>query len=74
LGIATVPDARGAGVGKALLRELIQVAHLDGHPGLSLSVDDGNTRALKLYEHTGFVPVERVGDGWTMVLEIPPAR
>lgn len=73
LGIATIPRCRGLGVGTALLRDLVHVARSEGRAGLSLSVDDGNARASRLYERLGFHPVERVGDGWTMLLELSPS-
>ena len=74
LGIAAVPEARSVGVGDTLLRALIQRAAFEGRPGLSLSVDDGNTRAGRLYERLGFRRVERVGTSWTMVLDLGAVR
>jgi ribosomal protein S18 acetylase RimI-like enzyme len=70
LGIAVVSRWRGRGMGAALLRHLVEVARSEGHAALSLSVDDGNDRALALYEHCGFSRVKRVGDSWTMLLEL----
>jgi GNAT superfamily N-acetyltransferase len=70
LGIAVVSQWRGLGAGAALLRRLVEVARLEGHAALSLSVDDGNARARALYERSGFTNVERVGDSWTMLREL----
>lgn len=61
LGIAVVPEWRGRGVGRALLRGAIAE-----HPRLSLNVEDGNP-AEALYRSEGFVPVGRSGDGTVML-------
>ena len=60
LSIGVVKDARGRGVGTALLGELLS------HVGpVSLSVDTENP-AVRLYERFGFVRVGFVGTSWTM--------
>jgi GNAT superfamily N-acetyltransferase len=55
--IAVVPDRRGAGVGGALLRALLNTARSQGFGALSLSVQRNNPAALRLYERNGFVKV-----------------
>jgi ribosomal protein S18 acetylase RimI-like enzyme len=65
LGLAVVPDARGRGIGRALLRAAIAVAISAGFPGLSLSVDPENP-ARRLYESEGFVKVGVAGTSWTL--------
>jgi GNAT superfamily N-acetyltransferase len=72
LAVATVPDRRGTGLGGALLRGLVAAAAAAGAPALSLSVRRGNP-ARRLYERHGFVPVGRVGESDTMLLEPLPA-
>jgi ribosomal protein S18 acetylase RimI-like enzyme len=67
LTIGVDPVARGRGVGHALLDALILRVRAAA-PALSLSVEDGNTAARKLYESAGFVVVGRVGDADTMLL------
>lgn len=62
-------EARGHGVGTALLRALIELARDKGYPGLSLSVEEDNP-ALRLYERFGFVRVARVENAWTMRLNV----
>ncbi len=59
LAIAVVPNARGKGVGTALLNALLDRARSEGHASISLSVDRANAGAIELYERHGF---ERVAD------------
>ena len=57
-----LPDARGQGIGKALLSRLAQIA-LDNQCGrLEWSVLDWNTPAIEFYRSLGAVPM----DGWTV--------
>lgn len=65
--IAIHPGHRSRGIGRALLRELLEVARADGFATLSLSVDPSNG-ALRLYESLGFRKVGKVGTSWTMVV------
>jgi ribosomal protein S18 acetylase RimI-like enzyme len=61
LTIGVAREARGRGVGTALLRELLS------HVGtVSLSVETDNP-AVRLYERFGFVRVGYVGTSWTML-------
>ena len=69
LALAVKHDTRGLGVGTALLRALISHARAEGCSALSLSVEQDN-RAVHLYERTGFVRVDRVGNSWTMRLDV----
>ncbi|MBF6065629.1 GNAT family N-acetyltransferase [Nocardia terpenica] len=55
LAIATAPEARGTGLGTAMLTRLIHNAH-PIHPAISLSVRDTNP-ARRLYERLGFADV-----------------
>jgi DNA-binding MarR family transcriptional regulator/GNAT superfamily N-acetyltransferase len=68
LTLAVDPRARGRGVGSALLTRLVAAARDAGWPGMSLSVEDGNTGARILYERAGFRTVGRNGDSDTMRL------
>lgn len=52
--IGVIPEARGRGVGGALLVSLKELAHRHGYRALSLSVDRKNP-ALALYLRNGFV-------------------
>jgi ribosomal protein S18 acetylase RimI-like enzyme len=62
--LATLPEFRGRGVGKALLK----VAEENrGRKGVSLVVSDNNAAARALYAAKGFDEVERraiIKDGW----------
>ena len=50
-----VPDARGAGLGRALLVELAAIAHQRGCARFEWSVLDWNTTAIGFYEKQGAV-------------------
>ncbi len=56
LSLAVADGARGAGIGTALMRELIAAAVDQGRAALSLSVALDNP-VLRLYERLGFVAV-----------------
>jgi ribosomal protein S18 acetylase RimI-like enzyme len=53
LSIGVASDARGQGVGRALLDALLATARQQGYRAVSLSVDRQNP-ALRLYERAGF--------------------
>jgi ribosomal protein S18 acetylase RimI-like enzyme len=57
LTISVRADARGQGIGHALLQALIELAQSQGDAALSLSVDRNNP-ALHLYEYFGFRDAE----------------
>jgi ribosomal protein S18 acetylase RimI-like enzyme len=65
IGVAVAAAHRSRGVGRALLRALIETAHADGHPALSLSVSPENP-ARRLYESEGFRKVGESGTSWTL--------
>jgi GNAT superfamily N-acetyltransferase len=69
LSIGVRPDARGRGVGTALLARLLARAEARGHHALSSSVADGN-RARALYERAGFAVIGRNGDSDLMLLNL----
>ena len=52
------PDARGQGIGRALLRQAETCVREAGVATLRLSVLAGNRGAIALYEEEGFAPVE----------------
>jgi ribosomal protein S18 acetylase RimI-like enzyme len=62
LGIAVRDGHRGRGVGRALMLAAGERARQDGLSGLSLSVEDENVGAKRLYESLGYVDHEP-GDG-----------
>ncbi|HEY0214166.1 MAG TPA: GNAT family N-acetyltransferase [Paenirhodobacter sp.] len=53
-GLVVADDARGAGIGGALIEALSQEARVRGYHSLQLEVVDGNDRARALYERLGF--------------------
>jgi ribosomal protein S18 acetylase RimI-like enzyme len=67
--MAVVPEWRGRGLGRAMLRALLEMARHRKVPALSLSVEDGN-RAIGLYRSAGFRTVGRNGGSDTMLLDL----
>ena len=57
--IAVSSEARGRGIGEALLRHLIEKAESIGCSAVDLEVRAGNDAALGLYEKLGFKEVGR---------------
>ncbi|HEY0275417.1 MAG TPA: GNAT family N-acetyltransferase [Paenirhodobacter sp.] len=53
-GLVVADEARGAGIGAALIEALSQEARHLGYRSLQLDVVDGNDRARALYERLGF--------------------
>ena len=54
------PDARRAGLGRALLAHVEETARAEGAHRLSLQTEPDNARALDLYARAGFEPVTEV--------------
>ena len=52
------PEARGRGIGRALLAELVEPARTAGLEHVSLEVLVRNSEARRLYDRLGFVPVD----------------
>jgi ribosomal protein S18 acetylase RimI-like enzyme len=61
------PDARGRGVGTALVAAVVDWARAAGHGCLRLEVADDNAPAVRLYERAGFAATGRRG-------HLPPPR
>ena len=70
IGMGVAEAFRGRGVGGALLEALLGRARGEGFGALSLSVEDGNDSAVRLYECHGFERLFRAGDAWTMRAEL----
>ena len=66
LAVAVVPNARGKGVGSALLGSLLERARNDGYEARSLSVDRDNQGASALYGQFGFEQVQETPDSVTL--------
>ena len=66
LAIAVITSRRHEGIGRRLLVDLIEASIAQGYPAVSLSVAERNP-ARRLYESSGFVPVEKHGSTWTMI-------
>jgi [ribosomal protein S18]-alanine N-acetyltransferase len=52
--LAVAPDCQGRGIGKALLREMLDAAETEALSYATLEVRMSNTRAIALYEGHGF--------------------
>jgi ribosomal protein S18 acetylase RimI-like enzyme len=70
ISIGVEPAWRGRGVGRALLRALVDTARVEGHGALSLSVDHRNAPALALYRSMGFREVGGSAENPTMLLRL----
>lgn len=62
-GLFVAPEARGLGVGTALLDAVTEEAKRRGYAQVRLDVVDTNTRAKALYRHVGFKEVKTVEIG-----------
>jgi RimJ/RimL family protein N-acetyltransferase len=60
LGIAIADRWQNRGIGKQLVRFLVAVAGRMGREGVRLTVDDDNTRAIRVYEQAGFELIRKV--------------
>jgi GNAT superfamily N-acetyltransferase len=54
-----VPERRGRGIGRALLRRALDVARESGCRAVDLEVDSGHARAEHLYRREGFTSLPR---------------
>ncbi|MEK4563874.1 GNAT family N-acetyltransferase [Alkalihalobacillus sp. FSL R5-0424] len=70
LGIALTKEARGKGVGRALMVQIMKQARYDQFEALSLSVDPKNEAAVELYKSLGFAQVGMEGTSLTMVVQL----
>ena len=66
LSIGVIASRRHEGIGRRLLLGLIKASVAQGHPALSLSVNENNP-ARDLYEAVGFQPVDHHEMTWTMI-------
>ena len=69
IAIAVVPNRRSSGVGRALLRKLLDTARSQGFEALSLSTRRDNPAAIRLYESHGFTRLSDIDSehpSWTM--------
>ena len=62
--IAVAQDARGKGVGTALLNEIFEYAREKGYREIKLEVINTNPEAKKLYERLGFKSVKEIRYGF----------
>lgn len=60
IGIALFQKYTGQGLGRLMLRKLLEEAGKKGYEQAELTVVDGNTRAYRLYESVGFTECGRI--------------
>ena len=68
--MAVLAPYRGHGLGSQLLDACIAALRDAGHTAVSLSVEDGNSVARRLYDTRNFRPVGRVGGSDTLLLQL----
>lgn len=64
--VSVKPEARGRGVGAALLEDAVTRARADGATSVTLDVDASNSGARRLYERHGFVVTGTSSSAWLM--------
>jgi ribosomal protein S18 acetylase RimI-like enzyme len=70
--VATRPEARGAGLGAALVEHVLAEGQGHGHPLAQLSLMIGNEPAQRLYERHGFtITAEKHDPGFEAALGCP---
>jgi len=70
LGMAVLAPYRRLGLGSQLLDACIVALREAGHAAVSLSVEDGNSVARRLYDTRDFRAVGRVGGSDTLLLQL----
>jgi ribosomal protein S18 acetylase RimI-like enzyme len=70
LHVDLLPEAQGAGWGRALMEALQHALRADGSPGVHLGVSDQNRRALGFYAHLGFEELSANGLTHTLGLRL----
>ncbi len=56
--VAVLPEARGRGLGKVLLKAVLEEGRSQGHSHAGIMVINGNDRARHAYESVGFKPYQ----------------
>jgi GNAT superfamily N-acetyltransferase len=54
--VAVLPEARGRGLGKKLVRAIVEVGRSRGHSTAGIAIINGNEAARRTYEALGFQP------------------
>lgn len=62
--VAVIPEARGRGLGKVLLRALIEEGRTQQHSHAGIMVINGNDAARRTYESIGFKPYQTFHAGY----------
>lgn len=68
------PSRQGRGLGRAVLVASVRALRERGESTIVLNVTEGNARAIRLYERTGFVRSLGPSHGWFSTERIPLAR
>jgi len=78
IGICVGEGYRGKGIGRKLMKRLVDKAGKEGKKGLRLTVMKDNHRAIALYKSFGFYIIGEIrdsrGEAWKMLLRINSAK
>ncbi|PRI11646.1 GNAT family acetyltransferase [Leucobacter massiliensis] len=69
--LAAAQDARGLGIGRALVERVERELHARGCPKVSLQVRSGNARVIDFYEHLGYAVDDVVSLGKRLIPDLP---
>jgi ribosomal protein S18 acetylase RimI-like enzyme len=69
LAIATDPQVRGSGAGRALMQEAEARARREGFSAMTLTVHPDNARGVRFYEQLGWARRTANGGAWTGSME-----
>jgi ribosomal protein S18 acetylase RimI-like enzyme len=61
--IGVIPDQRGRGIGRGLLKTFIEKSRMAGHRSVVLSVEEENSPAIAMYERAGFKIIKSFSEG-----------
>jgi mycothiol synthase len=73
ISVMVEPSAQGSGLGRALVGANLQALRARGETVAALNVTEGNLRAVRLYEHLGFVRTIGPEHAWYSRAAIPVA-
>jgi ribosomal protein S18 acetylase RimI-like enzyme len=70
--LVTSPDARGLGVGRALVEHVEHELRAIGCPKVSLQVRGSNARVVAFYKHLGYTVEDTIDLGKRLIEDLPP--
>ncbi|MEV8274358.1 GNAT family acetyltransferase [Microbacterium sp. NPDC077184] len=70
--LAAGPDARGTGIGRALVEHVEHALEARGCPKVNLQVRSSNTAVVAFYEHLGYTVDDTVDLGKRLIPDVEP--